>query len=93
MNDNVFNGPPLPTRVRAAFAYLEYVKERLQPCCHPPGELSKQESATEVAALRTLVQFMTGEQEFADPVPPPPPPCRQEAVGSEGPAPREARAS
>ncbi|MDZ4753315.1 MAG: hypothetical protein SGJ11_02315 [Phycisphaerae bacterium] len=42
-------------------------------CCHPPGELTKQESAVEVAALRTIVQLMTGEQEFVDPVPPPPP--------------------
>jgi len=73
MNEQIFSGPPLPRQVRAAFAYLEYVESRIQPCCHPPGELTKQESAVEVAALRTIVQFMTGEQEFVDPVPPPPP--------------------
>ncbi len=73
MNEQIFSGPPIPRRVRAAFAYLEYVQSRLQPCCHPPGELTKQEHATEVVALRTLVQYLAGEQEFVEPMPPPPP--------------------
>lgn len=79
MNEQIFAGSPLPRRVRVAFAYLEYVQSRLHPCCHPPGELSKQEAAAEVAAIRTLVQFMTGEQEFSDPPPPPGPAVEQAA--------------
>lgn len=92
MNEQIFNGPPLPRRVRAAFAYLEYVQSRVQPCCHPPGELSKQEAATEVVALRTLVQFMTGEQEFVEPIPPPLP-VAKEGSSTEELAPRGATAS
>ncbi|MBL9147218.1 MAG: hypothetical protein JNM94_00850 [Phycisphaerae bacterium] len=66
MDTEVMNGPPLPSRVRTAFAYLSYVQSRLQPCCHPAGELTKHEEAVERIALRTLVEFMTGECEFAD---------------------------
>ncbi|MBL9121707.1 MAG: hypothetical protein JNL80_17510 [Phycisphaerae bacterium] len=92
MNEQIFSGPPLPRRVRTAFAYLEYVQSRLQPCCHPAGELSKQEAAVEAAALRTLVQFMTGEHEFVDPMPPPAP-AASGVSNAEEQAPREATAS
>ncbi|MFO0827244.1 MAG: hypothetical protein U0572_03755 [Phycisphaerales bacterium] len=66
MDIEILNGTPLPPRVRAAFAYLGYVQSRLQPCCHPAGELTKHEEAAERIALRTLVEFMTGECTFAD---------------------------
>ena len=92
MNEQIFSGPPLPRRVRTAFAYLEYVQSRLQPCCHPAGELSKQEAAVAAAALRTLVQFMTGEHEFVDPMPPPAP-ANAGVSNAEEQAPREATAS
>jgi hypothetical protein len=71
MNKQIFSGPALPRRVRTAFAFLDFLQTRRQPCCHPPGDLSKQEIAAEAAALRTLVQFMTGEEEFVEPPPPP----------------------
>lgn len=94
MNEQIFNGPPLPKRVRTAFAFLEYLQSRLQPCCHPPGELTKQEAATQSAALRTLVQFMTGEEDFVEPLPPPAPiGAGKEANTGEPSAPREVRAS
>jgi hypothetical protein len=66
MDTEITNGPPLPSRVRTAFAYLAYVQSRIQPCCHPAGELTKHEEAVERIALRTLVEFMTGECEFAE---------------------------
>ncbi len=91
MNEQIYSGPALPRRVRTAFAYLEFLQTRRQPCCHPPGDLNKQELAAEVAALRTLVQFMTGEQEFVEPMPPPAPAAG--ASASDSSAPREARAS
>jgi hypothetical protein len=95
MNEQIFEGPPLPSRVRAAFAYLEYVQSRLQPCCHPAGELTKQELAAEAAALRVFVQYVTGEHDFADPATPPPPAgaASEPAHGTGSAASREATAS
>ena len=63
------NSNELPPRVRAAFDFLEHsrdVTSQWQPSI-PARELSKLEKSVETAALRTLLQYLLGEMDFAEP--------------------------
>jgi hypothetical protein len=58
----------LPPRIKAAFGYLEHVREvttQWSPAI-PMRDLTKVEKSVELAALRALQQYLLGEMDFAE---------------------------
>jgi hypothetical protein len=78
------NGPPLPPRIKAAFDYLSHVRDLTSQydASIPARELSPLEKSVQLAALRTLQQYLLGEMDFSKPPPPPSPPKRDGEDGT-----------
>jgi hypothetical protein len=78
------NGPPLPPRIKAAFDYLSHVRDLTSQydASIPARELSPLEKSVQLAALRTLQQYLLGEMDFADTPPPPNPPRKDDDDGA-----------
>jgi hypothetical protein len=62
------NGPPLPPRIKAAFDYLDHVRQvtTQMDASVPARDLSPLEKNVELAALRALQQYLLGEMDFVE---------------------------
>lgn len=78
------NGPPLPPRIKAAFEFLDHVRQvtTQMEASIPARELSPVEKSVETAALRALQQYLLGEMDFAEPTPTSKPPKRDDEDGT-----------
>ena|ERR1700722_10920858 len=78
------NGSPLPTRIKAAFDYLEHVRVVTTQfdASVPSRELTPLEKSVESAALRAVQQYLLGEMDFAEPTPEPKPSNRESEDGN-----------
>ena len=66
------NDSSLPPRIKAAFDYLEHVRDLTEQwnSMIPARELTSLEKSVHAVALRALQQYLLGEMDFAEPAKP-----------------------
>jgi hypothetical protein len=78
------NDTSLPLRIKAAFDYLEHVRDLTQQwdATIPARELTSIEKCVHTAALRALQQYLLGEMDFREPADSPKPSKRKDEDGT-----------
>jgi hypothetical protein len=78
------NDTSLPPRIKAAFDYLEHVRELTQQwdATIPVRNLTSIEKSVHTAALRALQQYLLGEMDFAETSEPSKPTKRKDEDGT-----------
>jgi hypothetical protein len=84
MADKSDNDSSLPPHIKAAFDYLEHVRDLTQQwdATIPVRELTSVEKSVHTAALRALQQYLLGEMDFAETSEPSKPAKRKDGDGT-----------